>query len=105
MTVRKITGRKLSDEEGNNDNIDNNESNMYRPSNESNTYRPWNSKEENQIVAELDAKYSMDHFFSEEEATSRCKWDYSVLVSELPSEEKECNKDKDSNNNSKTNKK
>ena len=47
----------------------------------------------------------MDNFFSEEEAASGCKWDYSVLVSELPSEEKECNKDKDSNNNSKTNKK
>ena len=63
---------------------------------------PWNNEEENQIIEAVDSKYSMDNFFSEEETTAGCKWDYSVLVSDLPSSNTE---DNDSNKNSKTDKK
>ena len=69
---------------------------------ESDMYRPWNNEEENRIIEAVDSKYSMDNFFSKEEATAGCKWDYSVLVSELPSSNTE---DNDSNKNSKTDKK
>ena len=69
---------------------------------ESEMYRPWNNEEENQIINNVDSKYSMDNFFSEEETSAGCKWDYSVLVSDLPSSNTE---DNDSNKNSKTDKK
>ena len=75
---------------------------LNRPFNDSDMYRPWNREEENRIVGALDSKYSMDNFFSEEEATAGCKWDYSVMLSDLPSSNIE---DDDGNKNSKTDKK
>ena len=59
-------------------------------------------QEENRIVGELNSNYSMDNFFSEDEVTAGCKWDYSLLLSDLPSSNID---DDDGNKNTKTDKK
>ena len=59
-------------------------------------------QEEERIVGELESKYSMDNFFSEEEVAEGCKWDYSVMLSDLPSSNID---DDDGNKNTKTDKK